>query len=226
MEPLCGRWIIGDVHGCHRTLLALLALLARIDKSPYRRDGISLVGDLVDRGPGSAAVVQHVIDHKMECVMGNHEAMLLEADAAPGYHDTTYRSYDSDAHLARHLKHIKTHFKPFYCYDIIGHPPLVVSHSCLHNVWKGRDLARYDAMELLSILWERVPYERGRFVGVHEPRARGNAIFNVFGHTHGETVRQTACMANIDTAAAYGGKLTALHYPSMTVVQQGLIDQV
>lgn len=45
------RWFIGDVHGCARTLDALLG---RIRPDPDR-DELWFVGDLVNRGPDSAA---------------------------------------------------------------------------------------------------------------------------------------------------------------------------
>ena len=58
--------IIGDVHGCLRELNELLGLLP---------DNCDLVfaGDLVDRGPDSAKVVQLVRSLGARCVMGNHE---------------------------------------------------------------------------------------------------------------------------------------------------------
>ena len=47
-------WFIGDVQGCDE---ALSRLLAETGASPSR-DRLVLLGDLVNRGPGSRAVLQ------------------------------------------------------------------------------------------------------------------------------------------------------------------------
>ena len=68
--------LIGDVHGNIKTLRALLA------KVPGEK--ICLVGDLIDRGPRSADVVSYVIDQGFDCVMGNHERMMID------WHEDSY----------------------------------------------------------------------------------------------------------------------------------------
>jgi serine/threonine protein phosphatase 1 len=68
------RIFIGDVHGHYDGLMKLLETLA-----PVPDDEIYFVGDLIDRGPKSAQVIQFVRQQKYICVMGNHEQLLLEA---------------------------------------------------------------------------------------------------------------------------------------------------
>jgi predicted kinase len=84
--------IIGDVHGCDTELRRLLTRLGwtieydhgnAIDAShPDGRQAV-FVGDLVDRGPGTPAVLQLVMgmvgSGRALCVSGNHEAKLLRA---------------------------------------------------------------------------------------------------------------------------------------------------
>ena len=78
-----GRWhyILGDIHGCHEELLELEALLGRHAERNGVEPHIVCVGDLVDRGPDSAAVVAHFRRGREAgthaVVMGNHEAMML-----------------------------------------------------------------------------------------------------------------------------------------------------
>ena len=67
------RIIIGDVHGHYDTLIALLESVA-----PKGDDQVYFLGDLIDRGPKSAEVVDFVMKHKYHCLRGNHEAMLLD----------------------------------------------------------------------------------------------------------------------------------------------------
>lgn len=68
-------WAIGDVQGCWQTLSALLQ---RIDFKPGR-DRVWLVGDLVNRGPASAAVLRWAREVGDPCVavLGNHDLHLL-----------------------------------------------------------------------------------------------------------------------------------------------------
>src|SRR4051812_41106074 len=64
--------IIGDIHGCYKELLELLDLVGATDE-----DIIVSVGDLVDRGPDSAAVLNFFRERcargRAVVLMGNHE---------------------------------------------------------------------------------------------------------------------------------------------------------
>lgn len=68
------RIIIGDVHGHYDTLLYLLDAIA-----PGNDDQVYFLGDLIDRGPESAKVVDFVCQNSYPCLLGNHEQMLLDA---------------------------------------------------------------------------------------------------------------------------------------------------
>ncbi len=67
------RIVIGDVHGHYDSLVALLEAI-----SPGYSDQVYLLGDLVDRGPKSYQVVDLVINNKYNCILGNHEHMIVE----------------------------------------------------------------------------------------------------------------------------------------------------
>ncbi|NES87054.1 MAG: serine/threonine protein phosphatase [Moorea sp. SIO2B7] len=66
------RIIIGDVHGHYDALMHLLEAIA-----PGKDDQVYFLGDLIDRGPQSAQVVEFVINSGYHCLRGNHEDILI-----------------------------------------------------------------------------------------------------------------------------------------------------
>lgn len=68
-------YMIGDIQGCDR---ALGALLQRIGFSPSR-DTLYALGDLVNRGPDSLAVLRRLreLGSSAQCLLGNHDLHLL-----------------------------------------------------------------------------------------------------------------------------------------------------
>ncbi len=72
-------YVVGDVHGCYRTLRGLLADCG-FDRD---RDRLWLVGDLVNRGPHSLEVLRWAretearMGERMVAVLGNHDLHLV-----------------------------------------------------------------------------------------------------------------------------------------------------
>ncbi|MEY3202438.1 MAG: Bis(5-nucleosyl)-tetraphosphatase, symmetrical [Pseudomonadota bacterium] len=75
-------YAIGDIQGCHSEFLQLLELCG-FSKS---RDRLWLVGDLINRGPDSLAVLRFVRDlaDSAIVVLGNHDLHLLMRSAGYG----------------------------------------------------------------------------------------------------------------------------------------------
>ncbi|RYX93533.1 MAG: symmetrical bis(5'-nucleosyl)-tetraphosphatase [Comamonadaceae bacterium] len=69
------HYMIGDLQGCHEPLLRLL------DKTGFSpsRDTLYLLGDLVNRGPDSLAVLRTLsaMGAEAKCLLGNHDLHLL-----------------------------------------------------------------------------------------------------------------------------------------------------
>lgn len=73
------KFTISDIHGCAETFRALLH---RIELS--QDDELYLLGDYIDRGPSSRAVVDHILmlhdaGFTVRCLRGNHEQLMLES---------------------------------------------------------------------------------------------------------------------------------------------------
>lgn len=82
-------YLIGDVQGCDTALGRLLDTIAF---SPSR-DQLILLGDLVNRGPESGAVLRRLsaLGNAAQCLLGNHDLHLLgvaHGVRKPGRHDT------------------------------------------------------------------------------------------------------------------------------------------
>ena len=80
-------YAIGDIHGCLTELEQLHEAIADdLAAHPVRRATLVHLGDYIDRGPDSAAVLTrlmtppaHLTGMQIINLMGNHEAMLLDA---------------------------------------------------------------------------------------------------------------------------------------------------
>jgi bis(5'-nucleosyl)-tetraphosphatase (symmetrical) len=70
-------YLIGDLQGCDEPLQRLLST---VDFSPSR-DTLFVLGDLVNRGPASAAVLRRLMGYgdAARCLLGNHDLHLLAA---------------------------------------------------------------------------------------------------------------------------------------------------
>jgi serine/threonine protein phosphatase 1 len=70
------KWIVGDIHGCLKTLLALMD---KVEAKDPKAEFI-FCGDFVDRGPRSAEVVEFILEgvkqREFKAVKGNHEGIM------------------------------------------------------------------------------------------------------------------------------------------------------
>ncbi len=75
-----GNWVIPDLHGCVKTLRALVE-----DKiKPTHGDTIYLLGDYIDRGPDPKGVIDYLMElqeqgYNVKPLRGNHEEYILLA---------------------------------------------------------------------------------------------------------------------------------------------------
>ena len=73
------KYAISDIHGCLKTFVALLK---RLEFST--NDELYGLGDLIDRGPDSKGVMDHIMHlqdtgYVVHCIRGNHDQLMLNA---------------------------------------------------------------------------------------------------------------------------------------------------
>ena len=222
--------VIGDVHGCFAELTELLGRLGyqvapdgTSAVHPAGRTAV-FVGDLVDRGPATPAVLRLVMGMTAAgsalSVTGNHEAKLVRALRG---RDVTV------AHgLAQSLAQLAAEPDDFtaaataFMDQLLGHVVLddgrlVVAHAGLPEAMHGRASAAVRSFALYG----DTSGETDEFgLPVRYPWAqdyRGRAMV-AYGHTpvpEAEWVNNTICL---DTGCVFGGRLTALRYPEREIV--------
>jgi len=215
---------IGDIHGCLGPLRRL------VERLPAEKPLVFL-GDYVDRGPDSAAVLRYLqnLARERPCrlLKGNHEELMLNAIADAGAIDlwlvngggATLRSYGIEPgewRAARDRGAFLTRDRPF-----LEALELYVEDEHTIFVHAGIDLAQPDMTRQKPrvLLWIREPFFRSR-----QPWT-GKAI--IFGHTPtftmglepGEIFRHRG-FRGIDTGCVYGGVLTAIDSDTQEIVQE------
>ncbi|WKN41373.1 metallophosphoesterase family protein [Tunicatimonas pelagia] len=104
------QWVITDIHGCVKTFEALLQRIGF-----NRSDALYLLGDYVDRGPDSKGVLELVMQlsqskHKVHCLLGNHEIMMLHAVHNSGTKAARHwKKYVGGGETLRSFRAVKPH---------------------------------------------------------------------------------------------------------------------
>ncbi|MEU7417607.1 polynucleotide kinase-phosphatase [Streptomyces antibioticus] len=216
--------IIGDIHGCSAELEALLGKLGYTDGvHPEGRQAV-FVGDLVDRGPDSPAVLRRVMAMVKSgdalCVPGNHENKY-------GRHlkgrkvQHTHGLAETVEQMAGESEEFRTEVREFIdslvSHYVLDGGRLVVCHAGLPEKYHGRTSGRVRS----HALYGETTGETDEFgLPVRYPWAedyRGRAAV-VYGHTpvpEATWLNNTICL---DTGAVFGGKLTALRWPERELV--------
>lgn len=215
-------YAIGDVHGCLDLLDRLLERIeAEIAKAPKRKTSIVFLGDLIDRGPASAQVIERVRTFSVpgvstHCIMGNHEEVMLRVMAgdAPLLRNwlkfggaETLRSYGLDpkavaglppsrmaAELAAAIPAQHVEFLGGFA-DSISFGDYLFVHA---GIRPGIELSQQSQSDLR---WIREP-----FLG----DSSDHGLVVVHGHTISNTVEFASNRIGIDTGAYCTGTLSAL----------------
>jgi protein phosphatase len=228
--------IIGDIHGCYDELIELLAALGYVvHQKPNEPEGacditpppdrkLIFLGDLVDRGPKTPAVLRLVMDlvraGRALCVPGNHDVKLLRALRGKNV-NISHGLAESLAQLATQPDDFRAQAASFID-DLVSHyvlaaGKLVVAHAGMKESMQGRGSGAVREFALYGETTGETD-EFGlpvRFNWAAEYRGRAAVVY---GHTpvpEPEWLNNTVC---IDTGCVFGGSLTALRWPERTFV--------
>lgn len=76
-------YAVGDVHGCKSHMIHLLGAIEGHRRGYVGRTHLVFLGDLVDRGPDSSGVLEHLLSTELPAdevtfIMGNHDEIMLD----------------------------------------------------------------------------------------------------------------------------------------------------
>ncbi|MEZ5275883.1 MAG: metallophosphoesterase [Opitutaceae bacterium] len=203
---------IGDVHGCARELEQLITRA-----NPRPRDRIIFLGDLVNRGPDSRAVVRMARDLKAQSLIGNHEVRLLHYHNTGQTRNLKPHDYTTIKQLADEDWAYLTGMKDRI---YIRKLDTVLVHGGFHPHQAWQTQPRSVITEIQTIDAAGRPQRRSK-----APDAPvwadfwSGPPFVIYGHTPRPEIYRTPSSLGIDTACVLGGKLTACILPDMEIIQ-------
>ena len=192
--PSRHHWVIGDVHGCFRSLETLLAVL------PVH-DHLIFLGDLINRGDGIEATMNLVWDlvlaGRATWLRGNHEQDLIDAlQAGVGADPDQLQRIDTYRLLGERLAR---EWLPR-----LERLPFVYEADGWSATHAGFNREGQPDLSIRNAFWDS--YD-GRFGRV------------VIGHTPRLDVERSDRLVMVDTGAIYGGWLTAFCPETDALVQ-------
>ena len=220
--------IIGDVHGCHVELLALLEQLGYdTSADPIVHPGgrrVVFLGDLVDRGPGVAEVLDvamSMVDAGSAlCILGNHENKLRRALAGRDVkvtHGLSESLEQLEGRSAEFRERVAGFIDGLISHYVFDGGRLVVAHAGLPQRYHGRSSRRVRDIALYGDT-DGETDEYGLPVRYQWAQDYRGTAAVVYGHTPvpvAEWVNNTIC---VDTGAVFGGELTALRWPERQMI--------
>lgn len=228
VKSMSTTYIVGDVHGCSLELRELLS-----DVQPD--DHVVSVGDLVDKGPDCAGVVQYLRSLqesgvKVTLVRGNHEERheryrMYEARVASG--DIQVNPMERVDEIIEAMRGMTAEDFAFLDTAVpllrlpehnvmVVHAGVLPSHKTLPDDWSG--YSRSDQKHMSLIYRVRHIDPAGQFVQLgHETAADrywadlydGRFGHIYFGHQPFHAVQQYPYATALDLGCVYGRKLAA-----------------
>ncbi len=200
--------VVGDVHGC---INELERLITRIDLPQAKW---IFVGDLINKGPDSVAVLEKAQQLNAEVILGNHELGFLDyvsgtrKSASKEFDDVRRQMGKTQDSWVQWLKSL-----PLF----LESPEFLVVHA---GLVPGLHPSQTSARLLTKIrTWDGTGKDLNNDSDPAWFDLYSGQKLVVFGHwaMRGLLVRQN-CIG-LDTGCVYGGKLSAVVLPERRIVQ-------
>ena len=217
------RIVIGDVHGHYDGLMLLLEALA-----PSSDDRVYFLGDLIDRGPKSAQVLDFVQHSPYQTLLGNHEQLMLDALSGESVDMRAWQSWLYSGGDATVASYTDTGMMPYKHLEWLRSLP---THLDLGDIWLVH-AGVHPTMPFALQSIEQLCWIRKEFHTISKPYFPNKLI--IVGHTitftfegvrPGELVRGQGWL-DIDTGAYHpkSGWLTGLDFSYRRVYQVNVFN--
>ncbi|EIC23876.1 polynucleotide kinase-phosphatase [Thiorhodovibrio frisius] len=224
--------LIGDVHGCFFELCDLLRTLGyQVNDDPAQPSAqhpegrrALFLGDLVDRGPATPAVLRLVMQMTAAgqalCVPGNHEAKLkkwLDGRQVKPTHGLAESIAQLEKESAAFRAQVRDWIDGLVSHYVLDGGNLVAAHAGLAEEFQGR---ASGAVRSFALYGETTGETDAFGLPVRHDWAaayRGRAHV-VYGHTpvpEPVWINRTLCL---DTGCVFGGRLTSLRWPEKAII--------
>jgi len=206
---------IGDIHGCDTALDVLLEHV-----QPASDDLLVILGDVVDRGPGSSRVIERLLQLREVCrlvfILGNHEEMMLDALSGGRWSSSwpihggraTLQSYGGD----------REQIPPGHLAFLRGGLPYFETGS---TIFVHANLLPWVPLDQQAGNWLRWTH----LSGSEQPHPSGKRV--ICGHTPQRSGHPLAFpgWVCIDTLACAGGWLTCMNVGSDEIWQTNQLGE-
>ncbi|OJJ16570.1 hypothetical protein BKI52_32155 [marine bacterium AO1-C] len=239
--PYGRRFAITDIHGCLKTLEALV--WEQIQLQP--EDQLFLLGDYIDRGPSSGGVIDFILQlqekgYPVYALRGNHEQMLL--DDYQQYNGEKFKvvmtKFKKTPDLLNEFGELRIRYLEF-CRSL----PYYIDTGDFYLVHAGFDFAHETPFEdWVSMLWMR--HQPAHVSQLRLLELLGGPRRVVHGHTPKaiheilQKAKNKALIIPLDNGCVFGGvargkftandlgRLCAFNLDTFEVLTQDRVDEV
>ena len=219
--------IVGDVHAQRATFERLLEI---VNYDPAGGDRLLLLGDLIDRGPDSAGMLQWLQRDGVYCIRGNHEQMMLDALNGDRHIHELWTEHNGGMWSLgltpeqRNAWRVALRPLPMALEVDTAGGKVVLAHAEIPVEtpwWAFRSwLEEGDRIAGIRVLWNRV-----RVFSEQEDAGVPDAWRTYHGHTPLKRPKQIANMFWIDTGAAYPDRFDGAAISCVAIEPNGIVQE-
>ncbi|MFY0744826.1 metallophosphoesterase [Solibacillus silvestris] len=216
-------FVVSDIHGMYGHFIKLLEHWNRDDK-------LIILGDMIDRGPDSLKVIQHVMElkanHDVIVLQGNHDQMIKDFVKDPLEHGELYTYHNGGGPTIHSLA--QEGARIYYMSNL--EKAELIKQKCKQEIeFLEQGRLYYEFGKVLFThagfcswrdCWEETTDNQFVWIRDHYKHKNNTGLVNVFGHTPTQLINkdksndiwvsEDKTYIGIDGACAYGGQLNGI----------------